>query len=237
MSKRPKAALVSQPKTTKLVLSPEELKSMDVVIARMGSLGIKNHELRSKLLCQASKAHLQYWTKKSPLQIFDLTSAALTELGVTNLKEGMLVTQMLAVHDAAMIFLNQATVENQTAEGRDQYTNRAARLMEIFAQQTAALERLKGKAQQRVIVQHEHVHLHGGRGVWPKIGKHPAAQKLGTGHPARPARCLTAAVGSTVVSALAQKPQKVSSESGRLARSTEGSRGNKSCKGKSSGSS
>lgn len=82
----------------------------------------------------------------------------------------MLAVQMMGVHQAALMFLKNATVEQQTAEGRDLNLLRATRLMRLFLEQLEAMQKLKGKAgQQKVTVEHVHVH-EGGRAIVGAVG-------------------------------------------------------------------
>ena len=89
-------------------------------------------------------------------------AAVLAELKPANLTEAMLATQMIGVHEAALVFLRNATADGQTAEGRDANTHRAVRLMRLFIEQLAAMAKSKGKTgQQKVVVEHVHVNAGG----------------------------------------------------------------------------
>ena len=77
----------------------------------------------------------------------------------------MLATQMIAANDSALMFLRRATLENQTTETINANALRATRLMRVFVEQLEAMQKLKGKSgQQRVTVEHVHVH-EGGQAV------------------------------------------------------------------------
>ncbi len=77
----------------------------------------------------------------------------------------MLAVQMIAANDAALLFLRRATADGQTVEGSDGNVLRATRLMRLFIEQLAAMAKLKGKTgQQKVVVEHVHVHS-GGQAV------------------------------------------------------------------------
>lgn len=77
----------------------------------------------------------------------------------------MLTIQMIAVNDAALLFLGDATRQRQYPAAADASALRATRLMRIFTEQLEAMQRLKGKAcQQRVTVEHVHVH-EGGQAI------------------------------------------------------------------------
>ena len=91
--------------------------------------------------------------------------AAIAEMAPQNATEAMLATQMIAAHEAAMMFLNRATVDGQYPANIDANVLRALRLMRTFGQQLEALQKLRGKTgQQRVTVEHVHVH-EGGQAI------------------------------------------------------------------------
>jgi hypothetical protein len=81
----------------------------------------------------------------------------------SNVTESMLATQMIAAHDAALIFVHQAARPEATSlEQRDADTERACKFLTLFIQQLDAMQRLKGKTgRQKVIVEHVHVYKGG----------------------------------------------------------------------------
>ena len=74
--------------------------------------------------------------------------------------EGMLAAQMLAVHNATMECFRRAMVEDQHFDHRERNLNFANKLSRTFTMQVEALQRYRGKGQQKVTV--EHVHIHSG---------------------------------------------------------------------------
>jgi hypothetical protein len=78
--------------------------------------------------------------------------------------EGMLAAQMVAVHNAAMECLRRAMISKQTFEGRDQNLKHAAKFTRTFTAQMEALNRYRGKGQQKMTVEHVHVH-EGGQAI------------------------------------------------------------------------
>ena len=86
----------------------------------------------------------------------------IAELKPANITEAMLASQMIAVHEAALVFLRNATNNEQTGEGRDANTHRAVRMLRLFIEQLEAMAKLKGKTgQQKVVVEHVHVNAGG----------------------------------------------------------------------------
>ena len=71
--------------------------------------------------------------------------------------EGMLATQMVATHAAAMECLRRSMIQEQTFLGRDNSLRHAAKLLSIFAKQLETLNRNRGKGQQRVTIEHVNV--------------------------------------------------------------------------------
>jgi hypothetical protein len=92
-------------------------------------------------------------------------SAVMAEMAPQNVTEAMLATQMIAANDAALMFLNRATLKDQHPEAIDANVHRATRLMRLFTEQLEAMQKLKGKTgQQKVTVEHVHVH-EGGQAI------------------------------------------------------------------------
>jgi hypothetical protein len=84
------------------------------------------------------------------------------EFEPTNPTEALLSVQMFGVHEAALLFLQRATLDGQTFEGNDANVLRATRLMRLFNEQVELMAKLKGKtSQQKVTVEHVHVHQGG----------------------------------------------------------------------------
>ncbi len=73
----------------------------------------------------------------------------------------MLAAQLLSLHSVAMDHLSRASLSDQSPERRDKYVNNTAKLTRAFAQQLEALQRYRGKGQQKVTVEHVHVHSGG----------------------------------------------------------------------------
>ena len=97
-----------------------------------------------------------------------MTVIAFKEVGILPLlppTEAMLSVQMIAAHEAALLFLKRATLQDQTMEGSDANVLRATRLMRVFNEQIEVMQKSKGKAgQQKVTGEHVHVH-EGGQAI------------------------------------------------------------------------
>jgi hypothetical protein len=78
--------------------------------------------------------------------------------------EGMMAAQLIAAHNAAMECYRRAMIGEQTFEGRRENLAQANKLSRTYATLLEALNRHRGKGQQKVTVEHVHVHA-GGQAV------------------------------------------------------------------------
>jgi len=84
-----------------------------------------------------------------------LACAFLRELGPKrDLLDGMLCVQMISVHNLAMEFVQCSLLKGQTTEGVTLNIERANKLMRTFTLQLEALNRHRGKGQQKITVEH-----------------------------------------------------------------------------------
>jgi hypothetical protein len=87
--------------------------------------------------------------------------AALVGIGPKDELEGMIAAQVLAGHNAAMECYRRAMLPGQTFEGRSENLNQANKLSRTCATLLEALNRHRGKGQQKMTVEHVHVHSGG----------------------------------------------------------------------------
>jgi hypothetical protein len=78
--------------------------------------------------------------------------------------EGMLAAQLVACHNASMECYRRAMIGEQTFEGRRENLSQANKLSRTHATLLEALNRHRGKGQQKVTVEHVHVH-EGGQAI------------------------------------------------------------------------
>ena len=97
-------------------------------------------------------------------QKIDAAVAGLIGISPASELEGMLVAQLLATHYATMECYRRSMILNQTFEGRSEALKQAVKLSRTFAALLEALNRHRGKGQQKVTVEHVHVHA-GGQAV------------------------------------------------------------------------
>jgi hypothetical protein len=83
--------------------------------------------------------------------------------------EGMLAVQLIASHTAAMESYRRAMLAEQTFEGRQAALSQAGKLSRTHVLLLEALNRHRGKGQQKVTVEHVHVHA-GGQAIVGNVG-------------------------------------------------------------------
>jgi hypothetical protein len=76
----------------------------------------------------------------------------------------MIAAQLIPAHNASMECFRRAMLPEQTFEGRSEALSQANRLSRTCAMLVEALNRHRGKGQQKVVVKHVHVH-EGGQAV------------------------------------------------------------------------
>ena len=92
------------------------------------------------------------------------TVAALVGIEPKDELEGMMAAQLIAAHNAAMECYRRAMIGEQTLEGRRENLAQANKFSRTYATLLEALNRHRGKGQQKVTVEHVHVH-EGGQAI------------------------------------------------------------------------
>jgi hypothetical protein len=87
--------------------------------------------------------------------------AGLIGIGPNCELEAMMAAQLLATHFGAMECYRRSMLPNQSFEGRNEALNQANKLSRTHATLLEALNRHRGKGQQKVTVEHVHVHSGG----------------------------------------------------------------------------
>ncbi len=116
----------------------------------------------------ASQTMQALWLKHSDPETRDnklsAAVAALIGIGPKDELEGMMAAQLIAAHSAAMECYRRAMHSEQTFEGRRENLAQANKLSRTYATLLEALNRHRGRGQQKVTVEHVHVHS-GGQAV------------------------------------------------------------------------
>jgi hypothetical protein len=112
---------------------------------------------------------------------YNATVGALVGIGPKDELEGMMAAQLIAAHNAAMECYRRAMIGEQTFEGRRENLSQANKLSRTYATLLDALNHHRGKGQQKVTVEHVHVHS-GGQAVvgmveTPGGGSHPRSEE------------------------------------------------------------
>src|SRR3979409_1213647 len=81
----------------------------------------------------------------------------------------MLAAQLVGCHNASMECYRRAMIGEQTFEGRRENLAQANKLSRTYATLLEALNHHRGKGQQKVTVEHVHVHA-GGQAVVGMVG-------------------------------------------------------------------
>jgi hypothetical protein len=117
--------------------------------------------------------------------------------------EAMLAVQMVATHFAATRALRRLKGSDMVSQ-QDSNGNLAVKLLRTFAAQTEALLRYRGKGQQKVTVEHVHIHT-GGQAIVGSVsqsgGGRDNDENRGQPHSPENAGAITFASGTTLPSA------------------------------------
>ena len=98
------------------------------------------------------------------MRAYEAIAGALAGFKPQDEAEGMLAAQLVASHNAAMECYRRAMISEQSFEGRRENLTQANKLSRTHATLLEALNRHRGKGQQKVTVEHVHVH-DGGRAI------------------------------------------------------------------------
>lgn len=99
-----------------------------------------------------------------PEEVDGLFNAALTSLKLLAPRdefESMLASQMITTHAAAMEAFRRAALPDQTFAGRDMNLKHAQKLLALYVRQMEALDKHRGKGQQKITVEHVNVEAGG----------------------------------------------------------------------------
>ncbi len=158
MTKR-KPAKSAKP-TTVVAKNPDDQRS---ALQHIG--GSRSDDWNNVLANQAVQT---LWVKNSDKETCDrqvsATVAALVGIEPKDELEGMMASQLVAAHNAAMECYRRAMIGEQSFEGRRENLNHANKLSRTYTTLLEALNRYRGKGQQKVTVEHVHVHS-GGQAV------------------------------------------------------------------------
>ena len=143
--------------TTVVANDPDETKG---ALKKIG--GSQSDHWNNLLAHQAVQA---LWLKNSDPETLDgqvsATLAGLVGICPRDELEGMMAAQLIAAHNAGMECYRRAMISEQSFEGRRENLSQANKLSRTWAILLEALNRHRGKGQQKVTVEHVHVHASG----------------------------------------------------------------------------
>ena len=140
----------------------------------------------------ANQANDALWVQNSDAEQAKIQRQATVQglVGITprDELEGMLAVQLVACHNASMECYRRATIRDQPFEAKRENLNQANKLSRTYTTLLEALNRHRGKGQQKVTVEHVHVHAGGqavvgmvggpGEGDQKKLEEQPHAKQL-----------------------------------------------------------
>jgi hypothetical protein len=130
------------------------------------SIGGSNSDTWNNLI--ANQAITSIWNGHSDeaqtIEKNEAAVSALMAIGPRDEMEGMMAAQLIAAHNAAMECYRRAMLPEQPFEGRRENLSQANKLSRTYATLLETLNRHRGKGQQKVTVEHVHVH-EGGQAI------------------------------------------------------------------------
>ena len=136
--------------------------------------GARDPEVAERLAQQViSVLSLANLDKEEKTRRIGSAFSLLKQINPQNELEGLLAAQIIGVHETAMECLQQSRLPEQTPAGRDLNLKHAAKFMGLFTKQLEALDRLRGKGQQKLTVERVNVE-YGGRAIVGHVHASPS---------------------------------------------------------------
>ena len=142
-------------------------ENVEHLIKNMETFGTVDENLANRLLMQA----IQTYPDRNDLDVgmHNYTMALLHGIGPRDELEGMLAIQMVGVHNLAMQAMQRAS-DAKTYKPLTESSKIANTLLRTFVAQIEALNRYRGKGQQKVMVEHVHVNK-GGQAIVGNVSR------------------------------------------------------------------
>jgi hypothetical protein len=144
-----------------------ELKAVGGSMSDQWNSNLANETIRTLWFFENSEPEV---VKKQQTAAID----ALVGIAPRDECEGMIAAQLVACHHASMECYRRAMLPEQTFEGRHENLNQANKLSRTHTTLLEALNRHRGKGQQKVTV--EHVHVHAGGQAGRRNGRDPGGR-------------------------------------------------------------
>ena len=156
---------------TKLVEEDSRLTPEDPYLWRatlFEATGTTDYKLGETLINQAMFAKFRWHADLIVAK--NEVLAAMHEIRPQDIMEGMLGAQMVGVHNLAMECMKRVVIDDQHPEAIYRYAKLANQFSRTFTAQLDALNKHRGKGQQKVTVEHVHVN-EGGQAVVGNINQ------------------------------------------------------------------
>ncbi|TLS66502.1 hypothetical protein FEF65_10060 [Mariprofundus erugo] len=114
------------------------------------------------MIVQVAKASAQFAVNGQDHDRTEIAQRTLMQLAPNDQVEGMLFSQMIALHNMAMECACRVMHSEQTFEGRDMNMRHATRLMNAYANAVATLDKHRSKGKQKITVEHQHIQVENG---------------------------------------------------------------------------
>lgn len=150
------------------IATPAPVRRKELAFKRVPGRTVAAQQKLEEAYNQLGSHHLSRtistWVDQPPErfeQMVDGAIAAYALMSPRDAIEDMLVTQMMALQEATMASLAKANVPGQYPEARANHLNAANKCSRTFAALVETLNKHRGKGQQKVTVEHVHVHAGG----------------------------------------------------------------------------
>jgi len=141
------------------------IKIESLVGGEIGHLvGMESDVVGIYLMAQITNALEPHQDPSLSTDMLNNMTALLNELKPKDAHEGILTSQMIATHNQAMECLRRANLKEQTAYGRELNLRFGDRFLRTYTAQMEALTKYRRGGQQKVTVEHVHVH-EGGQAI------------------------------------------------------------------------
>jgi len=145
-------------------LEPDHESQTMWYIEFWNAFGTTNRAFADMLLNQLLQVDFEPGGERLTPKFVNGSLAAIHSIAPRDETEAMLATQMVAAHHAAMECYRRAMIPEQSFQGLQGNLNYAGRLSRTYVGLLEALNRYRGKAQQKMTVEHIHVH-EGGQAI------------------------------------------------------------------------
>ena len=179
---------VQQSRTKVLQIDPDHPDPAIWSTTLHAAFGTSEFSFADELLSQLLNTTHHHKDEPVKAATVNAALAAVCGIGPHDETEAMLAAQMVATHGAAMELLRRA-MQAEYRHNLQDAGNLAVKLLRTYAAQLEALQRYRGKGQQKVTVEHVHVHQGGqaivghvettrGVGASAKMEEPPHAKRL-----------------------------------------------------------